>query len=276
MGWSWLRAEPVPGRLLGLEAKNKMQKIPAREPPQCLENKKKIRQLSGTRALWRLGAAEGLMCLRAGVFIAAAALAGAMRDAISALSARELCLLCSRRWAVTARCWARCCNRPREGGGSTRIFTRYKKKKKEVIFNSELLENQAARQAGGNPPGGRDSLLWVAAGSVSPWHLSPLSLQLWKSDDFGQTWIMIQEHVKSFSWYVSWLCVPPSSCNLPTFLGVPRSIQPCPSTQRQPGHRLSSSLATAAPSSRAAPSPPDPDPHLRSFTTRLAVCKLAI
>nr|XP_021517328.1 sortilin-related receptor [Meriones unguiculatus] len=24
--------------------------------------------------------------------------------------------------------------------------------------------------------------------------------QLWKSDDFGQTWIMIQEHVKSFSW----------------------------------------------------------------------------
>lgn len=26
------------------------------------------------------------------------------------------------------------------------------------------------------------------------------SLQLWKSDDFGQTWIMIQEHVKSFSW----------------------------------------------------------------------------
>lgn len=36
-------------------------------------------------------------------------------------------------------------------------------------------------------------------------HLSPLSLQLWKSDDFGQTWIMIQEHVKSFSWYVSWL-----------------------------------------------------------------------
>ncbi|XP_065553451.1 sortilin-related receptor isoform X3 [Lathamus discolor] len=26
--------------------------------------------------------------------------------------------------------------------------------------------------------------------------------QLWKSDDFGQTWIMIQEHVKSFSWGV--------------------------------------------------------------------------
>uniref|UniRef100_A0A452SQB1 Sortilin-related receptor n=1 Tax=Ursus americanus TaxID=9643 RepID=A0A452SQB1_URSAM len=24
--------------------------------------------------------------------------------------------------------------------------------------------------------------------------------QLWKSDDFGQTWILIQEHVKSFSW----------------------------------------------------------------------------
>ncbi|XP_038610031.1 sortilin-related receptor isoform X2 [Tachyglossus aculeatus] len=24
--------------------------------------------------------------------------------------------------------------------------------------------------------------------------------QLWKSDDFGQTWIMIQEHVKSFAW----------------------------------------------------------------------------
>ncbi|KAB0402523.1 hypothetical protein E2I00_016488, partial [Balaenoptera physalus] len=24
--------------------------------------------------------------------------------------------------------------------------------------------------------------------------------QLWKSDDFGQTWIMIQEHVKSVSW----------------------------------------------------------------------------
>lgn len=39
--------------------------------------------------------------------------------------------------------------------------------------------------------------------SRSHWHLSPLSLQLWKSDDFGQTWIMIQEHVKSFSWYVS-------------------------------------------------------------------------
>lgn len=60
------------------------------------------------------------MCLRAGVFIAAAALAGAMRDAISA---RELCLPCSRRWAVAARCCARCCNRPREGGGSARIFT---------------------------------------------------------------------------------------------------------------------------------------------------------
>lgn len=30
--------------------------------------------------------------------------------------------------------------------------------------------------------------------------LSFWSLQLWKSDDFGQTWIMIQEHVKSFSW----------------------------------------------------------------------------
>ncbi|XP_049476827.1 sortilin-related receptor [Panthera uncia] len=26
--------------------------------------------------------------------------------------------------------------------------------------------------------------------------------QLWKSDDFGQTWILIQEHVKSFSWGV--------------------------------------------------------------------------
>lgn len=39
--------------------------------------------------------------------------------------------------------------------------------------------------------------------SHSHWHLSPLLLQLWKSDDFGQTWIMIQEHVKSFSWYVS-------------------------------------------------------------------------
>jgi len=43
---------------------------------------------------------------------------------------------------------------------------------------------------------------------------SPLSLQLWKSDDFGQTWIMIQEHVKSFSWYVSHLRVSPSSCLL--------------------------------------------------------------
>lgn len=146
MGWSWLRAEPVPGRLLGLEAKNKMQKIPAREPPQCLENKKKIRQLSGTRALWRLGAAEGLMCLRAGVFIAAAALAGAMRDAISALSARELCLPCSRRWAVTARCWARCCNRPREGGGSTRIFTRYKKKKKLFLIRSYWKTKRLGRQ----------------------------------------------------------------------------------------------------------------------------------
>lgn len=30
--------------------------------------------------------------------------------------------------------------------------------------------------------------------------LSLWSFQLWKSDDFGQTWIMIQEHVKSFSW----------------------------------------------------------------------------
>lgn len=38
--------------------------------------------------------------------------------------------------------------------------------------------------------------------SQSHRHLSPLLLQLWKSDDFGQTWIMIQEHVKSFSWYV--------------------------------------------------------------------------
>lgn len=37
--------------------------------------------------------------------------------------------------------------------------------------------------------------------------LDSLLLQLWKSDDFGQTWIMIQEHVKSFSWYVS-KCVP--------------------------------------------------------------------
>lgn len=47
--------------------------------------------------------------------------------------------------------------------------------------------------------------------SQSHWHLSPLLLQLWKSDDFGQTWIMIQEHVKSFSWYV--LCTP-SPCLL--------------------------------------------------------------
>lgn len=85
----------------------------------------------------------------------------------------------------------------------------------------------------GNPPGGRGSLSWVAlsgnaAGSGSPWHLSPLSLQLWKSDDFGQTWIMIQEHVKSFSWYVSWLCVPPGSRPLPPFFRCAK-VLPVPS-----------------------------------------------
>ncbi|XP_069081125.1 sortilin-related receptor [Pleurodeles waltl] len=31
---------------------------------------------------------------------------------------------------------------------------------------------------------------------------SGLNKQLWKSEDFGQTWIMVQEHVKSFSWGV--------------------------------------------------------------------------
>lgn len=73
--------------------------------------------------------------------------------------------------------------------------------------------------------------------SQSHWHLSPLSLQLWKSDDFGQTWIMIQEHVKSFSWYV--LCAP-SSC-LPSFLTFYTVC--CPVGTKNPGPRACPSPA---------------------------------
>lgn len=56
----------------------------------------------------------------------------------------------------------------------------------------------------------RAGFWWVLGADIIWWDmhlfschdcfLSLWSLQLWKSDDFGQTWIMIQEHVKSFSW----------------------------------------------------------------------------
>lgn len=93
---------------------------------------------------------------------------------------------------------------------------------------------------------------WVCLVAQSHWHLSPLSLQLWKSDDFGQTWIMIQEHVKSFSWYVLHLRVTPSSCLL-SFLTS--CLVCCPAQTKDLGTNVCSGPGPLLPSPSRDPVP---------------------